>query len=111
MHDTDSSFSGRSREQLTRVVRNLLDNATRHAETAVRISLGTTTDAASSNGRDHGGDGAEAVDDGRGPTVVLVGLAMVRTIAQRHGGLATITDATDPVLTGARVVVTLPDAG
>src|SRR6476619_1037162 len=30
-----------SREQLTRVVRNLLDNATRHATSTVRIGLGT----------------------------------------------------------------------
>ena len=39
-----------------------------------------------------------------------LGLAMVRTIAERHGGTATITDPTDPAFPGARVVVTLPEA-
>ncbi len=144
-----------SREQLTRVVRNLLDNATRHAETTVRISLGTTGGPASAADDDgpvpdgaHGATAApEATDAPTGATVALVveddgpgipvedrervferftrldegrardqgglglGLAMVRTIAERHGGHAVITDATDPELTGARVVVTLPDAG
>ena len=143
-----------SREQLTRVVRNLLDNATRHADTTVRISLGTTDGSAPADEDGpvpddaRGATAASEESEARtGATVVLVveddgpgipvddrervferftrldegrardqgglglGLAMVRTIAERHGGHAVITDATDPVLTGARVVVTLPDAG
>ena len=41
-----------------------------------------------------------------------LGLAMVRTIAERHGGHATITDATDPAFPGARASwSTLPEAG
>ena len=39
-----------SREQLTRVVRNLLDNATRHATAAVRIGLGTADAPLAGNG-------------------------------------------------------------
>jgi nitrogen fixation/metabolism regulation signal transduction histidine kinase len=35
---------------------------------------------------------------------------MVRTIAERHGGSATITDSVDGDFPGARVVVTLPEA-
>jgi len=39
-----------------------------------------------------------------------LGLAMVRAIAERHGGEAVVTDPTDPEFPGARVVVTLPEA-
>ena len=49
-----------SREQLIRVVRNLLDNATRHADSTVRISLGTAEDAVAGNGA--------APGNGSGPT-------------------------------------------
>lgn len=125
-----------SREQLTRVVRNLLDNATRHASSTVRIALG----------HDGGTGGSGPADTVARPSIVLVveddgpgippedrervferftrldegrardqgglglGLAMVRTISERHGGAATITDAVDPAFPGARVVVTLPEA-
>src|SRR3954451_2056729 len=59
-----------SREQLTRVVRNLLDNATRHADTTVRIALGTTEDHPTpSSGEATNGHGSVVLvveDDGRG---------------------------------------------
>jgi signal transduction histidine kinase len=128
-----------SREQLTRVVRNLLDNATRHASGQVRIGLGTAeaVSAPNGSGRPDGATRPAVVlvveDDGPGIPPedrervferftrldegrardqggLGLGLAMVRTIAERHGGTATITDSIDPAFPGARVVVTLPEA-
>jgi len=105
--------------QLTRMVRNLLDNAVRHAATATRIDL-------------HERDGRVVLtvaDDGPGIPVdrreevferftrldparttagggVGLGLAIARDIADRHGGTITVGDA-DP---GAVFTVSLPAA-
>ena len=111
-----------SREQLTRVVRNLLDNATRHARTAVRVSL-TTTDAVTLAVEDDGpgipSDQREAVferftrlDEGRARDAggLGLGLAMVRSITLHHGGTVNVTDSIDPTYPGARLVVQLPVA-
>ena len=111
-----------SREQLTRVVRNLLDNATRHARTAVRVSL-TTTDAVTLVVEDDGpgipSDQREAVferftrlDEGRARDAggLGLGLAMVRSITLHHGGTVNVTDSIDPTYPGARLVVQLPVA-
>jgi signal transduction histidine kinase len=111
-----------SREQLVRVVRNLLDNATRHAASAVRISL--TTDATQvvlaveDDGpgvpvadRERVFERFTRLDEGRARDEggLGLGLAMVRAIADRHGGTAVITDPTDDAFPGARVVVSLPN--
>lgn len=112
-----------SREQLTRVVRNLLDNAQRHAERAVRVTLGQDDHAVTLTVEDDGPGIAPAdrervferftrLDEGRARDAggLGLGLAMVRTIAERHGGTVAVTDAADAELTGARFVVTLPRA-
>ena len=111
-----------SREQLTRVVRNLLDNATRHACAAVRVSL-TTTDAVTLVVEDDGpgipSEQREAVferftrlDEGRARDAggLGLGLAMVRSITLHHGGTVNVTDSIDPTYPGARLVVQLPVA-
>jgi signal transduction histidine kinase len=140
--ETGAVSAGRvrgSREQLTRVVRNLLDNATRHADSTVRVALGTIEDdqaPATGDGATNGHHGSVVLvveDDGRGIPPeerervferftrldegrardeggLGLGLAMVRAIAERHGGEAVVTDPTDPAFPGARVVVTLPEA-
>jgi signal transduction histidine kinase len=91
--------------QLDRLVRNLLDNAIRHARTGVLITVSAGTSVV-----------LRVADDGPGITVedrervfdrftrlddsrtresggVGLGLAIVREIAGRHGGTVTITDS------------------
>jgi signal transduction histidine kinase len=112
-----------SREQLTRVVRNLLDNATRHARSRVRVSLTADEHRVVLAVDDDGGGIPVAerervferftrLDEGRARDEggLGLGLAMVRAIADRHGGTAAVTDPIDDTYPGARVVVTLPSA-
>lgn len=122
--DTAKVSAGRvrgSREQLVRVVRNLLDNATRHAAHAVRVSLATDAEHVTLVVEDDGRgippeDRARVferftrLDEGRARDEggLGLGLAMVQAITDRHHGTATITDPVDPGFPGARVVVTLP---
>jgi signal transduction histidine kinase len=112
------------REQLRRVVANLLDNAVVHAEATVTLSLTesdgsvvlTVTDDGAGIPVDHQdqvferfGRLDEARTAGRGGTGL--GLAITRDLVERHGGTITV----DPdYQRGARFVVTLPssaDAG
>ena len=112
-----------SREQLVRVVRNLLDNATRHAASAVRVTLLTDDSTVTLTVEDDGDGIPESerervferftrLDEGRARDAggLGLGLAMVRTIAERHGGTVTVEDPVDPAFGGARLVVTLPTA-
>ena len=106
------------RDQLARLVRNLLDNAGRHASRTVTITLA-----------EHGGDAVLVVDDD-GPGIppdhhdrvferftrlddartqssggTGLGLAICRDIVRRHGGTVAIDPDHAP---GARFVVSIP---
>ena len=119
-----------SEGQLARVVTNLVDNAARHASTAVRVSVMpvAVTPAPGSGGArwwrltvDDDGPGIPAadrervferftrLDDGRVRDAggAGLGLAVVRSIVARHGGRV---GATGSPLGGARLVVELPAA-
>ena len=109
------------REQLARVVRNLLDNADRHATLTGRgLAADTATDAVELTVDDDGPgiapDDRERVferftrlDDGRARDAggLGLGLSMVKAIVERHGGTVEIDDAP---IGGARFAVRLPAA-
>jgi len=121
--DTARVSAGRvhgRREQLTRVVRNLLDNAARHAAHAVAVELRSQDDTVELTVDDDGPgipvDDRERVfdrftrlDDGRARDAggLGLGLSMVKAITEQHGGTVTIEDAP---LGGARLRVRLPAA-
>ena len=106
------------REQLARVVRNLIDNADRHATSRVALSLQNGADVVELTVDDDGPgiapddrvrvferftrlDDGRARDDGG----LGLGLSMVKTIVERHGGTVEIEDAP---IGGARFAVRLP---
>ena len=121
--DTTRVSAGRvhgRREQLTRVVRNLLDNAARHANAQVAVELSTDDTevvlVVDDDGpgvpvdeRDRVFDRFTRLDDGRARDAggLGLGLSMVKAITEQHGGTVTIDDAP---LGGARVRVRLPAA-
>lgn len=113
---------------LTRVLRNLLDNALRHAASTVRV---TVRAARTGSGAGAGGD-CEVVVDDDGPGVAPedrervferfvrlasarerdsggsgLGLAIAREVAREHGGDVTLGDAPGG---GLRAVLTVPGA-
>lgn len=107
-----------SREQLVRLVRNLLENAERHAHTEVEVGLGSSDEAVELVVSDDGPgvpaaerdrifhrfvrlDDDRSRDDGGGSGL---GLSIVATIAERHGGSCLVGDSG----TGATFVVRLP---
>ncbi|MCU1456435.1 MAG: hypothetical protein JWL73_527, partial [Actinomycetia bacterium] len=121
--DTTRVSAGRvhgRREQLTRVVRNLVDNAARHADSRVAVEL-STDDAEVVLIVDDDGPGIPMeerervfdrftrLDDGRARDAggLGLGLSMVKVITEQHGGTVSIEDAP---LGGARVRVRLPAA-
>jgi signal transduction histidine kinase len=102
------------------MVRNLLDNADRHAQTAVAIGLhndadsGTVELTVDDDGpgiapadRDRVFDRFTRLDDGRARDAggLGLGLSMVKSIVEQHAGTVTIGDAP---LGGARITVVLP---
>ncbi|MFG3154397.1 sensor histidine kinase [Streptomyces sp. NPDC048219] len=95
-----------SRGQLERVLANLLDNAQRHARSAVEVSVrregGTAVAAVADDGEGVPAadreriferfvrlDAARSRDDGGAG----LGLAIARDVAERHGGTLTVGDA------------------
>ena len=119
--DTTRVSAGRvhgRREQLARVVRNLIENADRHAASRVALSLQNGTDVVELTVDDDGpgiapDDRARVferftrLDDGRARDDggLGLGLSMVKTIVERHGGTVEIDDAP---MGGARFAVRLP---
>jgi len=107
-------------DQLRRVVRNLLDNAYRHATSNVRIALGESGDIVTLCVEDDGpgvpparraeiferfsrtDEGRHAASGGTG-----LGLAIVREVLTRHHGSVELDPEHRP---GGRFVVTLPAA-
>ncbi len=119
--DTGKVSAGRvhgRRDQLQRVVRNLLDNAARHASTTVAVGL-QTDDRTVELTVDDDGPGIPVeerelvferftrLDDGRARDAggLGLGLAMVKSITEHHGGTVVIEDAP---IGGARLRVNLP---
>jgi signal transduction histidine kinase len=103
-------------DQLVRAVRNLLDNAARHARTTVTVTLCETERAVVLSVADDGPgipadqrdrvferfarlDGARARDEGG----TGLGLAITREVVHAHGGTITVDDAP-----GARFTIALP---
>ena len=105
-------------EQLTRAVRNLGENAARHANSSVRFSVrefdghgevAVTDDGPGIPADQHGAvferftrvDGARTADEGG----TGLGLAIALEIASRHGGTITIDPDHAP---GTRFVLAIP---
>ncbi len=121
--DTSGVSGGRvngRRDALARSVRNLVDNACRHAESRVAVTLQTTDGTVELVVTDDGPGIAPEdrtrvferftrLDEGRARDAggMGLGLAVVRSTVERHGGTVTIEDA-DPH--GARMVVRIPAA-
>jgi signal transduction histidine kinase len=104
--------------QLTQVVRNLVDNAQRHAATQVALALRHEGDELVLTVDDDGPGIAEAdrervfdrftrIDEARGRAAggAGLGLAVVRRVVENHGGTVTVGESD---MGGARFVVRLP---
>jgi signal transduction histidine kinase len=105
--------------QLQRVIRNLLDNAERHAKSTITLSVAERDDAVEvlvtddgpgipSEARDRIFERFARLDDARTPqgAGTGLGLAIAREIVQAHGGTLTVEDGSP----GARFVTRLPRA-
>jgi signal transduction histidine kinase len=122
--DTSRVSAGRvagDPRQLVRLVRNLLDNACSHARSRVVTSVATGAGSVwlvvDDDGpgippadRERVFDRFTRLDEGRGRGGggAGLGLAMIRSIAERHGGTVMIDDAP---IGGARFVVRFPEDG
>ena len=115
-----AAFVRGRRDDLARVVRNLLDNAERHATSTVVVGLrngdGAVTLAVEDDGpgvppadRERIFERFTRLDDARtrNGAGTGLGLAIVKEIVELHGGRVTVEGPTG-VAGGARFVVTLP---
>ncbi|MEU9864473.1 HAMP domain-containing sensor histidine kinase [Streptomyces sp. NPDC047971] len=113
--DGTAHVTGEAR-QLERLLRNLLDNACRHADSAVTVTIGPDGDAAVLEVLDDGPgippadrhrvfDRFTRLDESRARTAggAGLGLPIAREIATRHGGTLTA----EPAERGARLVARL----
>ena len=121
--DTSGVSGGRvngRRDALARAVRNLVDNACRHAQSRVTVTVQTRDDSVELVVADDGPGIAPEdrtrvferftrLDEGRARDAggMGLGLAVVKSTVERHGGSVTIEDA-EPH--GARFVVRIPAA-
>ena len=121
--DTTRVSAGRvrgRRDQLARMMRNLLDNACRHADSAVALSLrsdgGVVEVCVDDDGPGIPPEDRQTVferftrlDEGRVRDAggMGIGLAIVKGVVEQHGGTVVVEDAP---LGGARLTVRLPEA-
>jgi signal transduction histidine kinase len=118
VHDVSGAAVVGDAVELRRVVRNLIDNAARHATTTVSVGLvehaSTVELAVSDDGSGIDPDHADVVferftrlDEARSRDAggTGLGLAIVREIVLRHGGSITIDIDHAP---GAKLLVTFP---
>ena len=121
--DTSGVSGGRvhgRRDALARTVRNLVDNAARHAESLVAVTLQTADETVELAVVDDGPGVPEAdreriferftrLDEGRARDAggMGLGLAVAKGTVERYGGTVTVEDAQPH---GARFVVRLPAA-
>ncbi|MBQ9069489.1 MAG: HAMP domain-containing histidine kinase, partial [Eggerthellaceae bacterium] len=104
-------------ELLSHVIRNLLDNASRYADSVVKVSCSQDDDkvfvSVSDDGpgiapedRERVFDRFVCLEDSRAnPNGTGLGLPVARSIAERHGGTLVFTD---PELDGATALLTIP---
>jgi len=120
MHEVGAGRVIGDRANLTRLVRNLMDNAARYAKARISVGLaeldGHVTLSVQDDGpgipkeeRDRAFERFVRLDDARsrGTGGAGVGLAIVREVAAAHGASVT---ATESALGGLRVDVRLPSA-
>lgn len=118
-HDVSGGRVLGDAEQLGRAVRNLLDNAVRHAASKVTVTLGSTDQLVELTVADDGPGVAEGdrdrifdrfsrTDQGRARSHggTGLGLAIVKEIVTSHGGQV----AVDDTRTCARFILTVPAA-
>lgn len=113
-----SAFVGGRRDDLARAIRNLLDNAQRHASTTVTIKLSTIDETTTLSIEDDGPgvppehhqrifERFARLDDARSRHTggSGLGLAIVKETVERHHGTVTVESAKP---SGARFKITLP---
>ena len=111
------------RDELHRLILNLLENAVRHTPPGTRVRAATRTDAGEvtlvvqDSGPGIAPELAERVferfvrggrDGGRGSGL---GLAIVRSVAESHGGTVSLDPPRQAGVSGTRFVIRLPAAG